>query len=138
MKIYQSKYGKLSGTSYGELIKSARKIYHDIEKKTNRTPYIKTTNKSYFKGQKIFLNMFFPHLEQKSRIDRKRRLYYFQCGLDLVKNTTVEPIIKKNPNKSGETLYRFAGTSKEGDLFYVQIRENARRNKYYMSVFSPE
>ena len=138
MKVYQSKHKKLPGTSYEELIKAARKIYHDIEKKTKRTPYVKTNKRSYFEGKKIFLNMFFVHLDQKSRIDRKRRLRYFACGLDLVQHTKYEPIIKKNPNTKSETLYRFAGVSAEGDLFYVQLKSNQRGNIYLMSVYPPQ
>jgi hypothetical protein len=138
VKIYQSKHDKLPGTSYEELVKAARKIYHDIEKKSKRTPYIKTNNHSYFAGRKVFLNMFFVHLNQKSRIDRKRRLRFFSLGLDLVKNTKFEPIIKQNPNAKSETLYRFGGISSDGELFYVQLKGNKRGNIYLMSVYPPQ
>jgi hypothetical protein len=138
MKIYKSRVGKLPGSSYQELIKNARRIYHGIEKQTNRTPYIKSDKHSYFKGQKIFLNLYFVHLDQKSRIDRKRRLRYFEAGLDLLKHNTYAPLEKPNPNKSGEQLLRFAGVTPGDELFYVQVRKNSRGNHYYMSVFAPE
>jgi len=138
VKVYQSKYNKLPGTSYEELTKAARKIYHDIEKQSKRTPYVKTNKHSHFAGKKIFLNMFFVHLDQKSRINRKRRLKYFRAGLDLIKNTKFEPIIKQNPNKDREVLYRFAGITADGELFYVQLKDNKRGNIYLMSVYPPQ
>jgi len=134
MKIYQSKLGKLSGSSYGELIKNARKIYHNIEKQTKRTPYIKS---AYFKNQKIFVNLYFDHLNQKSILDRKRRLKYFECGIDLIKKSHFTPDIRQNPNNKSEKLYRFYGATIDNDLFYVQIKENQRGNKFYMSSFTP-
>jgi hypothetical protein len=138
MKTYKSKYGKIPGTNYKELMKNARKIYHEIEKQTNRTPYIRSNKHSYFKGEKIFLNMFFPHLGQKSQIDRKRRLKFFEAGLDLVKNTNCPPTIKPNPNKKAETFYRFTGETFAGEIFRVQVKANKRGNRYLMSIYPPE
>lgn len=137
MKIYRSKVGRLAGSSYGELMKNARLIYHEIEKRTNRTTYVKSDRHSYFKGQKIFLNIYFVHLDQKSRIDRKRRLRFFNAGLDLLRHNTYAPIEKPNPNKRGEQLMRFAGITPDNELFYVQVRKNKRGNHFYMSAFAP-
>jgi hypothetical protein len=138
MKIYQSKCACLPSRSYAELVKIARKIYHEIEKQTNRTPYIRTNKSSYFKGRKVFVNLFFTHLNQKSQFDRRRRLKFFAAGLDLVKHSTYAPVTKPNPNKSSDTLLRFAGATKDGELFYVQVRKNSRGNHYLMSIFPPE
>jgi hypothetical protein len=132
MNYYQSKLNTLPGTSYSELIKNARKIYHEIEKSTKRTPYIRS---KYFKKQKVFLNLFFDHLKQKSILDRKRRLKFFVCGIDLIKYTPYPPETQQNPNDKSELLHRFSGKSSNGKIFYVQIRENSRKNKFYMSVF---
>lgn len=41
-----------------------------------------------------------------------------------------------NPNKKTEALHRFAGLTKDKELFYVQIKEDLRTDrKYFMSVF---
>jgi hypothetical protein len=136
MKIYQSKFSKLSGTSYCEVEKKARELYKIEDKKTKRNTYVRSR---YFNKEKIFLSLFWEHLNQKPRKQRKDRLRYYQCGLDLLRNSTFEPISKPNPNGSSEELHRFAGVTKDGDLFFVQIKEDLKtKKKYFMSVFSPK
>ena len=72
-------------------------------------------------------------------ISTKRRLKYYECAIDLLQNTPHEPETKPNPNGKNELVHRFAGMTKDGDLFYVQIKEDKRSdNKYFMSVFPPE
>jgi hypothetical protein len=42
----------------------------------------------------------------------------------------------QNPNKTQEALHRFTGCTKDGEVFYVQIRANKKTNrKGFMSVF---
>lgn len=136
MKVYQSKYSKLSGTSYNELERKARKLHNVIVKKTRRNAYVRS---AYFKKDKIFITLFWQHLNQKPQRDRKRRLKYYECAIDLLRNSTNEPETKPNPNGKNELVHRFAGITKDGDLFYVQVKENKRtNNKYFMSVFPPE
>lgn len=136
MKVYQSKYGKLAGTSYGELERKACKLHNTIVKMTKRNAYVRST---YFKKDKIFLTLFWSHLNQKTRRDRKRRLKYYECAIDLLRNSPHEPETKVNPNGKNELVHRFAGLTKDGDLFYVQVKEDKRTdNKYFMSVFPPE
>jgi hypothetical protein len=79
--------------------------------------------------------MFWQHLNQKSRSDRVRRLKYFPCGLDLLRNSYIVPESRSNPNNRNEIVHRFAGKTKSGEIFYVQIREDRRGNKYLMSIF---
>ena len=135
MKVYQSKYGKLSGSSYGELERQVRKLYDDAARRTKRNAYVRS---HYFKKDKVFLSLYWTHLHQQTRRDRKRRLQYYQCALDLLRNSPHEPTTKPNPNGKNEQVHRFAGTTKDGELFYVQIKEDKRsNNKYFMSVFPP-
>lgn len=48
------------------------------------------------------------------------------------------PETKQNPNGKHELVHRFAGTTPDGELFYVQVKENkSSDNKYFMSVFQP-
>lgn len=135
MKVYQSKLSKLPGRSYNDVERGARKIHKAIEKRTKRTPYIKS---AYFDGKKVFVNVYWDHLNQKPRADRKRRLKFYALAIDLIENSKLEPVTKKNPNGKNETVYRFAGISKENELFYVQIKEDVRGQKYFMSAFSPK
>lgn len=107
---YQTKIKKLSGTSYGEMIKHAYFLFNQIKKRTKRRPYIKSP---YFNKQKIFFDYFWEHLHQKSFKERVRRLKYFPCALDLLKNSRVEPVSFENPNNRSEILHRFIGMSKD-------------------------
>lgn len=136
MILYKTKIKKFGGTSYKEVVKKSRALFHVIEKRSKRNPYLKSF---YFKKEKIFLNLFWIHLNQKSPRDRIRRLKFFGCAIDLIENSKNKPTIKPNPNNKNELLYRFGGVTKEGELFYVQIKENLKtKRKDFMSVFSEE
>lgn len=134
MKVYQSRIPRLSGSDFREVNAKARLLYQKIKSKSKRRPYIRS---AYFKKEKIFLELFWIHLFEKSNWrDRVRRLKYFSCALDLLQNSRFHPNSKENPNKKSELLHRFAGLSKEGDLFYVQIKEDKKtKQKWFMSVF---
>lgn len=133
---YQTKSKKLSGSNYKETRNQAILLFKEIKSKTKRKPYIKS---AYFKKQKIFFDYFWEHLSQKSPKERFKRLKYFGPALELIKNSTNQPSSKKNPNKTREIIYRFAGLTKDKELFYIQIKENKRTgNKYFMSCFPPE
>lgn len=136
MIAHQTKAKKLSGTSLGEVTKQARKLFHELEKKTKRKVYIRS---AYFNRQKIFFDNFWDHLYQKSPKERFRRLGYFKVAIELIEQSRQQPTCKINPNKPSERLYRFAGQTKEKEIFYVQIKEKIKsKSKYFMSVFSPE
>ena len=134
MRFYQTKAAKIPGTDFCEVRKKAFNIYEQIRKRTKRRAYIRS---AYFKKDKIFLALFWQHLWDKYKwLDRMRRLKFYAAGLELIQNSRFEPITKKNPNKSGEILHRFAGSSREKELFYVQIKENKHTGqKYLISIF---
>ncbi len=67
--------------------------------------------------------------------DRVRRLKYYLCALDLIENTMLKPYSQTNPMRKSEILHRFIGQIHTGELFYVQIKENKHKQKYFMSVF---
>ena len=61
---------------------------------------------------------------------------YFSCAIELIRHSKIHPESKENPNKREEILHRFAGVTKDGDIFFVQVKENKRNNqKYFISVF---
>lgn len=133
MNIFESKYYKLPGSNYKEVIKKARKEFQTIERHTKRKPYVRS---AYFNKQKVFFDYFWRHLFQKREPERTRRLKYFSAGIDLIKNSKNHPDSMQNPNKQSEILHRFAGRTKEKELFYLQIKEHKRTKKLQlMSMF---
>jgi hypothetical protein len=133
---YQTKVSKLSGSNYKEVMKGARLIFHDLERQTKRRTHIRS---AYFSKEKIFLDYFWPHLNEKSFPDRKRRLQYFPCAIDLLKNSKLGPTSKSSPHRSDEILHRFTGQTPEGEVFFVQVKENYKtKKKYFLSVFPLE
>lgn len=135
MTPYKTKSKKIAGTSYGEVLQKTFAFYNEIKEKTKRRPYVRSV---YFKKEKIFLDYFREHLFQKSPRERMKRMKYFKAAIELVKNSRDEPVTKINPNKKSELLHRFAGLTAENDLFYVQIKEDRKGRKYFMSCFPPE
>ena len=134
---YQTKTRRLPGTNDQEVYEQAQVVYGRIKSGTKRKPYVRS---AFFNKQKVFFDFFWKHLaEKKSRRVRTQRLKYFTCAIELIKKSHNEPISKGNPNKRNETLHRFAGLTKERELFFVQIKEDKRTDKkYLMSVFAPK
>lgn len=133
MQYYQTKANIIPTTSYKTVEDVALKYFKEIKKRTKRTPYIRSI---YFNKQKVFLNIFWSHLHEKHEKERTRRLKYFECALDLIKNSKITPSVKTNPNKQSESLYRFAGKTKGGNIFFVQIKENKKtKRKDLISIF---
>lgn len=133
MTPFQTKTKVLPGTNYKEINKRAWRIYHEIEKRTKRKPYIRS---AYFDKEKIFFDFFFIHVNQKKGKDKLRRLRYFNCAIELIQNSRIKPSSIENPNNQKEILHKFNGRSREGNLFYVHIKENKKTGrKYFMSCF---
>lgn len=136
MKVYRTKIGKIPGRRYIDIERAARDIHKQYARQTKRSPYIKSL---YFDKEKIFIDLFWSHLNQKPRADRKRRLKYYAAAIDLLQNTRFDPVTRDNPNGKHETVYRFAGITPSEELFYVQVkRDESTSNKYFMSVFPPQ
>ncbi|MEI8143627.1 MAG: hypothetical protein WCG48_03375 [Candidatus Berkelbacteria bacterium] len=133
MIVYKTKTSRLSGTSYKEVVKKARLAYHKIEKRSKRVAHLKS---AYFKKEKIFINLFWEHLSQKPQRDRIRRLKFLPCAFELIENSANKPTSKNNPNNKSEILHRFGGVTPLGELFYVQIKEDKKGRKDFVSVFS--
>jgi len=133
MNAYRTRAEKLTGTDYHEVYVKAFALYKQIKSKSKRRPYVRS---HYFKNSKVFLELFWHHLDQKKWPDRFRRMKYFPCALELIQKSRIKPASKLNPNKSSEILYRFIGMTPDHSLFLVQIKENIRKDqKWFMSVF---
>jgi len=134
MQAYQTKAKKIYGAGYDRVLRDAMAVLDEIKKKTKRRPYIRS---AYFKKEKVFFDYFREHLFQKSAKERTRRLRFFKAAVEVVKYSRNEPLIKTNPNKPEEKLYKFGGLTAEKEVFFVQIKEDKRKRKYFMSCYGP-
>lgn len=123
----------LPGSTTSELITHARQAYHKIQKQTpRRIPYVRSR---YFGGQKIFINIYWDHLRQKSLQERTRRLRFYVASLELIAKTKQHPMISYAKDKSGVIYHRFLGQTQDGHEFYVQISQNKKGRYDFMSAF---
>lgn len=133
LQEYKTKVQKLPGTHWRQVLKSAFGHYREIKSKTKRRPYVRS---AYFHKEKVFLELFWRHLHEKANIrDKTRRLKYFPCAIELIKNTRLKPTSKENPNRRNEIVHRFAGMTPDNERFFVQIKEDKDGQKWFMSVF---
>lgn len=133
MQYYKTHANKLPGTHWDRLMKKALGQYKDISSKSKRRPYIRS---AYYEKEKIFLSIFWQHLHQKNLRDKARRLALFPCAIELMEKTRYAPSTKENPNKKGELLHRFVGSTPSNEIFFVQIKEYKKtKQKYFISVF---
>lgn len=133
-KVFHSRQSQLAGSSYDEVMARARKEFNTIRRITKRQPYVRS---KYFRGDKVFMTVFWDHLMQKHLKERTRRLKFYSAAVDLLRNSTLPaatPIVSKaNP---GHLLHRFYGKTREGTEFCVQVKQDLRSGrKDFMSVF---
>lgn len=133
-QIYQTKVSQFSGSDFHEVHEKAFAVYSKLKKKSKRRPYVRSV---YFNKEKIFLDLFWHHLfEKKNWRDRVRRMKYYPCAIELIQNSRFEPYSKENPNRHSEILHRFVGSTRNGRLYHVQIKENKKTGrKYLISVY---
>ena len=133
MLAYKTHKNKLSGTNFTEVNKKAVRIFRLIKSQSKRQPYIRS---KYFRKEKVFLNLFWSHLHEKHEKDRVRRLKFFECALDLIRNSTNNPETRENFKQKDELLHRFYGATKNREEFVVQIKENKRtKRKDLISIY---
>lgn len=133
MQIYESRYEKLGGTSFSEVTKRAHVVLKEMRPKTRRRLYVRST---YFKKSKIFIGPFFAHTHEKNWRDAVRRMKLLPCAIDLIKNSNYELLSKQDPNNPHTILHRFAGATRQKELFYVQVKEDKRSGeKLLLSIF---
>ena len=135
MEIYQvTKARVIPGTKYSEVYKKSFGHYEKIRKRSKRRPYIRS---AYFGKQKIFLQLFWRHLHEKqNHRDKTRRAKLFPCAIELLQKSKKEPKLRQYKERPNFLLLRFAGRTKGGQLFYVQVKHDKRSGeKWLMSVF---
>lgn len=133
MKSFKTKSEKLSGTNFKEVYKKAFRLYQVIKKESKRRPYVRS---AFFQKEKIFLPLYWQHLHEKFSLkDKTRRVKYFSCAIELLKKSKISPESKPGDSKS-EILHRFTGITPEGDIFFVQIKEDRNsKEKWLISTF---
>lgn len=134
MSFYFTKIKPFVGSDFKEVHGQALEFYNKIRKRTKRRPYVRS---KYFNKEKVFLPLFWNHLFDKQNWrDRARRLRFFACGIDLIEKSIVPPSIQEKRSNTSEILYRFTGQTKEGLLFFVQIKEEKKtKEKWLVSIF---
>lgn len=121
MDYYQTKVRRLSGITISETKRAAHVLYRQTVKSSRRRPYIRS---AYFNKEKIFLDNFWPHINQKSHYEIPRRLRFLPCAIELIQFSRVKPLMTVDRHNPQDRLYRFKGLSVEGNIFYVQIKED--------------
>lgn len=105
MDYFLSSKSKISGTSFSEVREEAERTYRTIKSRTKRTPYIRS---KYFTKEKVFLTIFWSHLFEKNEKDRTRRLKFYNCAIDLIRNSSISPVSRENFKNKDELLHRFS------------------------------
>ncbi len=134
MEIYVTQIKPIPGSQFSEVSKKAFNVYDKIRKKSKRRPYVRS---AYFNKQKIFLPLFWSHLHEKwNHRDKTRRAKYFPCAIDLIENSKRHPATTQSLENPSELLHRFTGKTKDGQIFFVQIKEKiSSEEKYLISAF---
>ncbi len=102
-KAYRTKSKKLAGSNYGEVHRKAFGLYIQIKKRSKRRVYIRS---AYFHKDKIFLSLFWHHLNDKHHKERLRRFKYFHCAVELIRDSRFDPTSMENADKKGEKAFR--------------------------------
>ena len=132
-KIFHSRKTLIPGSSYTEVVARARKEFNTIRRITKRQPYVRS---KYFRGDKIFMTVFWDHSMQKHPKERRKRLRLYSAAVDLFRNNTIHPDQVVENKLKGYILLRFYGITRDGVEFCVQIKQELRSNrKDFMSVF---
>lgn len=135
MKPFPVKADKIMARGDKESVKKGQEYFKVIQRKSKRQAYIRS---AYFEKQKIFFTYFWKHLYQKPPRIRRLRIKFLPCAIELIQKSRNEPIITQNPAKKSEIFYRFYGTTRHKEMFYVQIKENVRTGrKELMSIVNP-
>lgn len=133
LHAYHCKERPLSSHRYADLLAEARMIFRSLEKRTKRRPYVRST---FFHKDKIFFDYFWKHLQQKIPAERARRLRFLPCALELLRHSVQHPLTIKPESDSHVLLHRFAGQTRSGEYFYVQIKHDLRSGKkQLLSIF---
>ena len=126
-KEYKSRESKLYSTVYLRVYRQTKVFYESLIGNSHRKPFVKS---KYF-DTKVFLDEFWAVILRRNLADRRLRLAFYLCAIDLIRNSKCAPHEKYD---SGRTLYEFYGIAKNGERFVVHIRRG-KNGLYFMSCF---
>ncbi|MDR1300672.1 MAG: hypothetical protein LBK50_03110 [Candidatus Nomurabacteria bacterium] len=133
INYYQSKFDEIRGSNDKEVYFEARIIFNKyVNKNKRRQPYVRS---KYFGGQKVFLSMFWKHLNQKSEKTRRQRIVFIKCAFDLIINSNTKPLFSDKHNGRKGEYYKFQGMTRSGKKFAVQIKRDNNQNRLFMSCY---
>ncbi|MDR1300095.1 MAG: hypothetical protein LBK50_00075 [Candidatus Nomurabacteria bacterium] len=127
VKYFQSKQSKLYSTVYLRVYNQAKSYYESLIQNPRRKPFVRS---KYF-NRKVFIDEFWSQVRRYNLADRRRRLAFYLCAIDLIKNSRYEPTIKY---ESGKKLYEFYGIAKNSEKFAVHFRKS-REHVCFVSCF---
>lgn len=133
MNFYQTKSQLLAGSNYKEIHRNYEKYFRSLQGKSKRQPYVRS---AYFLKQKIFLNLFWLHLFDKTHNIRSIRLKYLPSAIELLEKSRNHPTTIQNLEAKSELFHRFYGLTRDRQKFVVQVKQIKRTGKlYFMSVY---
>ena len=131
MQYWKVRSLPFTGNRHEDIEKQAQKLFSGLKAKTKRKIHIRS---KFFKGEKVFFDYFWQHLYQKPVSQRRKRLKFLLCGIEVIANSTYHPEKKVNPGKKSEYFYRFYGATKNNQVFAIQVKQT-KKSKQCMSVF---
>lgn len=66
------------------------------------------------------------------------RLRFYKAALELIQLTLIPPMTKENIDNKSELLHRFNGVTKNGAIFFVQIKEDKNNDQKFLISIFPE
>lgn len=134
MNFYQTKSQLLAGSNYKEIHRNYEKYFRSLQRKSKRQPYVRS---AYFLKQKIFLNLFWVHLFDKTHNVRSVRLKYIPATIELLEHSRIDPVTILNLEAKSELFHRFYGLTKNKQKFVVQIKQIKSTGKLYLMSAYP-
>ncbi len=132
-RLFHCQSSPLTGHKYADIMPQARRMFRIIQKHTKRRPYVRS---AYFKKDKIFFDYFWIHLNQKHAHDRARRLRFFPCAIELLRNSRQAPKTFFEAYDKDSIRHQFIGVTNDGTTFSVVVKQDrSSGKKQLLSVF---
>lgn len=134
IRPYHCKTKPLVGHRFVEIMPRARGVFRALQKQTKRRPYVRST---YFHRDKIFFDFFWQHLQQKSVVDRARRLKYLPCALEVLRKSRHDPVTFVDIRRPGIIKHEFVGVAPDGMRFSVVVQQDRGTDKKQLLSLYP-
>lgn len=109
-------------------------MWRTLQKRTKRRPYVRSI---YFHKDKIFFDFFWQHLQQKSVVDRARRLKYLPCALEVLRRSRYDPVTFIDIRQPGIIKHEFVGVAPDEVRFSVIVQQDRGTDKKQLLSLYP-